>query len=1028
MTNHKHLYFNKKLGLLWLFLCTLLLCPFLTIRAQAATEKAYLYFFTIDGEQVDTLSKKVSKKTSYMFKNPDPYKYLPIEEDGDEPLYPELYYQVTGIEWEEKDASGKHIATYKEGDTFEWSEGDHFFYVKSDNPILTGENTMDLTWEERVHLYFYNVNGDEIYSLAKDISPKDEFTFADPAPYTYWFESGEDAEGEEDPSDTLHGTGIYWYCMDEKDKEYLFASKDKARFRPGVYEFYIMTDDPVQISFYYPINYDTYYTADDMSGAIYASLETKVGETIQFKKSLGALLWESTFKGWTEENHDQLYRGGASFKIMKNQDLNFFAEYEYDENWDPDALDQNTGQPAGGKEAEEEINIADIEKINEAAGAGYGVAIDANGILRNTGNRVRINSSLGEQMKGIPGTIKSQKSLSSLKPGGDPNNPADYKKDKYGNKIEDSKLPVEINNVLRQDDSAMYMDVYGNAFVYYSQLTRDNNMRLAYDRLTLGKTDSWVKNTSNWDAGVIERFEAIEFALLKGKYPKNGEVLIPEVKNESGDVIQKEIKWKTSYMSKLAFDRLKPFKQIWNGWYDTYDDGLLEKYKGTSNSGNGDTIVVGKALRSFTDLFTTTAYAADNNQKNEKNSMGIANQSNVRIQNSMDLKNTKFKPQYYVPTKTFAFGSFSFNSLDGLSQEAIMNMTTVFNAIVSAGYTPEFAAGACGNMWQESNFNPKAVSASGTFHGIVQWGGGRFERLKQIAAENNSTWDSLDIQIKLILEELNSSTYSSSFVRNLKRYNGQSDVKGIADVQTACDLWARVIEGCVCSANHPVTQCPIVNGDQFQELAQRRIYAQKISMAMRSTGSLTIDANGYGVPNNLSNNKVPYFPQGSNAPWSGLAFGDKNIAYSGCSITSLSMVVSYHTGQFVYPSDIRQSIMDHNGGNYKAFHVAGAGASNAIYSAVASYYGLKCKYISSATEVTAALQRGLPVIISVKGAKRGAPTNTFTSNAHLMVITGMDAAGNYYINNPSKPNQCYERYSLSFIMSHKNSGMWVLSR
>ena len=994
--NHVYLKFIQKWVLFFIFFFTLLFCPFSSVSAHAATEKAYLYFFTIDGEEIEDLKKTVSEKRGYTFVDPDPYKYLPIEDENGEPVYPDLYHQVTGIEWEEKDEDGNHIATYKEGDTFNWSEGDHFFYVKSDNPILTGENTMDLTWEDRVHLYFYNVNGDELCSLEQDISPKDEFIFPDPESYAYWFESGEDDEGEEISSDTLSGKGIYWYCIDENGKEYLFADKDKAHFRAGVYELYAVTDDPVQVSFYYPIDFDTYYVIDDMAGAVYATIDTKVGETIQLKKSLGSILWESTFQGWEEEETGEQYDGGISYRIMQNRDLNFFAVYEQDENWDPNAVDQNTGEQVGENE---EINIADLDKIKEAAGAGYDVAIDAEGILRRTGNQVNINSQI--KLKGIPGNIKEQKSLSSLKSGGDPNNPEDYRKDKYGNDMEDSKLPAEINNVLRQDDSAMYMDVYGNSFVYYDSLTRKNNMLLAYDRLKLGKTDSWVKNTSDWDSEVIHRFEAVEFALLKGKYPEEGEELVPGVV------------WKNSYMSKKAFDQLKNYKPLWQGWYSEYTDGLLDKYKGTS----GD-ITVGSIMDPLTNLFEMTTYAASK----EKNPMGDTSQIGARIVTSQDLEDTKFKPQYYDPNKTFVFGSFSFNSLDGLTQEQITNMSMVFNALVKAGYTPEFAAGACGNIWQESHFNPKA--SSGSHHGIIQWGGGRFERLKQTAAQNNTTWEDLNVQIQFMLDELNSPSFTSPFISNLKKYNGQSDVKGISDVQTACDLWALVIEGCVCSSNHPITQCPLVNGKPLQELAQRRTYAQKISMAMRSTGTLTIDANGYGVPNNLSNNKVPYFPQGNNAPWSNLPFGDKNIAYSGCSITSLAMVVSYHTGQFIYPSDIRQSIMDHNGGNYKAFHVSGAGASNAIYSAVASYYGLQCKQISSPAEVTTSLQQGLPVIISVKNS----PTKTFTSSAHLMVITGMDATGNYYINNPSKPSQCYETYSLEFLLSHKNSGMWVLSR
>ena len=803
--------FYRALTYVFIFLCMFCFCTWNPLNAQAVPkERAYLYFFTIDGEPIDELEKRISEKKEYTFVNPDPHKYLPIEE-GDELVYPELFYQVTGIEWEEKDSDGRHIKTYKEGDVFQWSAGDHFFYVKSDNPVLTGENTIDLTYEEQAHLYFCNANGDEIYSLEKNISPKDTYTFEDPEPYTYLFESGEDVEGEEDPSDTLSGKGIYWYCMDDNDKEYLFAKGDTATFRPGDYYFYVVTDDPVQVNFYYPIDIDTYYTEDDKSGAIYATIESKVGETIQLKKSLGALIWESTFQGWEEEYSEREYRGGASCRIMQNRDLNFFAIYEYDENWNPNAVDQNTGEKVDKKE---EINIADLDKINEAAGAGYGVEIDAEGILRRTGTQVKINSNV--QLKGIPGTIKRQNHLSSLKPGGDPNNPADYKKDKYGNKIEDSKLPVEINNVLRQDDSAMYMDVYGNSFVYYSNLTRKNNLLLAYDRLSLAKTGSWVQVTSNWDKEVMQRFEAIEFALLSGKYPKEGEELVPGVT------------WKNSYMSKKAFDELKNYKSLWQGWYSTYDDGLFEKYKGSSGT------VVGSLTQPVTNMFGLTAYAATGTS----NAMGDASQVGARITTSMDLNEVKFQPQYYDPTRIYSFSSYSFASLEGLNSEQINTLTTIFNGLVEYGFTEESAAGVCGNLWQESHFKVNAYNPNG-YYGMIQWGGSRAEALKRLAASMGSTWDTVEVQTAMIKQELDQG-YLKRINKYLERYG--STMQTLTDVDAATEAWAVIFEGCTC-VNNGVTHsahnshCAMAaNGKSYQHLSTRKEYGRRVAAAMQRVG------------------------------------------------------------------------------------------------------------------------------------------------------------------------------------------------
>ena len=789
-----------------------------TIRANAATEDgryAYLHFYTIDGEEIEELEKRVSKKRGYTFPNPNEYKYLP----NDEELYPELYYEVNGILWEEKDEEGKAVGQYKEGEDLNWTAGEHFFFVKSDNPVLTGENILDLSYEEQAHIYFCNVNGEELYSLSADLSTKDEFTFPDPEKYAYRLEKSEDQEDWEDTeSDHLTGKGIYWYCMDDHNKEYLFAKGDTCRFKAGEYYFYAKTDDPVKISFYYPLDVPTYFVTENTPGEFYASMEAKVGDTIYLKKSLGAVLWGCSFQGWDEMNrgNGKTYSGGSSYRVMDSMNLDFFAVYEEDDGWNPDAADENMTFEEINQEKEE--LIIDLEKINEAAGAGYGAYVDANGVLQRTGGKTPISKDV--MILGIPGTIKKQAALSPLKAGVDISNPDCYKDpsnymyDKYGNRIEDSKLEPEINHVLRQDDSAMYMDVYGNAFVYYSQLSRDANMKLAYERLTMGKTDSWVKNVSSWDVEVIKRFEAIEFALLKGIYPIEGEELAPGVI------------WKSAYMSKKAFDQLKSYKKLWGGWLDTYSDGLLEKYK--ENQGSQGNLVGKIHLPSF----GFTAYA---DAKEEKNSKGQSSQIGSRILTSLDLENVKLKPQYYNPSTLYNFSVYSFSSLSSeLNAEQIYVLKQIFQALVEYGFTEEAAAGACGNIWQECAFNPEITG------GIVQWMGGRQANLLSFAGSKD--WRDLSVQIGFMKQELNTS-YLSSINKTLNRLDSGTTMSTVKNVQAACDAWCIAMEGCVCDpkgtfhkshGNH----CAISLGRSYQELLKRRSYSQKVYHAMVLQGNV----------------------------------------------------------------------------------------------------------------------------------------------------------------------------------------------
>ncbi len=804
-----------------------LICP-IAVEAYAGTEsgnRAYLYFYTLDGEEIEELEKKVGKKKPYLFPDPDPYKYLPAEE-GEEEVYPELYYQVTGICWEERDEDGRTVREYKKGDGFDWTAGDHYFYVKSDNPVLTGENLLDVGYEDQAHLYFHNVNGEEIYSLSVDLSTKDEFTFPDPERYAYWFEAGEElGDGEYTTSGEYSGKGIYWYCRDDNDKEYLFSHGNTCRFKPGEYFFYAKTDDPVQITFYYPLNMDTYFVTDDCPGDVYAVTEAVVGETIHLKKSLGGILWESTFRGWEEVNRgeDKVYSGGSTYRVMENTPLDFFAVYEEDENWNPDAVDENRGQEDREQEKGQEL-IVDVDRINEAAGAGYLAYVDEHGTLKRTGGGIKVNQSLS--VCGIPGVIRTKKSLSPLKPhvdGNDPEsykNPENYKFDKYGRKMEESSLEPKINNVLRQDHSAMYMDVYGNAFVYYSQLSRKDNLLLAYDRLSLGKTDSWVKNISGWDTEMVCRFEAIEFALLKGTYPVDGEELAPGAF------------WKKEYLSKKAFDQLKPYKKAWGGWLDRYDDGLLEQYKGQSQGGG---ITVGRL--NFEELFGMTAYAADTDQS--KNSLGQAKRSSAQVLTSIDLEGYRLKPQYYNPDTLYSFSLYSFSSLSSeLSAEQLQVLKQIFNALVEYGFTEEAAAGACGNIWQECTFNPAIAG------GIVQWMGNRQKGLMNYAGDGD--WRELSVQIGYMKRELDSG-YLQSINRVMERLSGGAAMMSVRNVQAACDAWCDTMEGCACQdgsgklypghAKVHNSACALTLGKSYQHLAKRREYAQKVYNAMVLQGS-----------------------------------------------------------------------------------------------------------------------------------------------------------------------------------------------
>ena len=106
--------------------------------------------------------------------------------------------------------------------------------------------------------------------------------------------------------------------------------------------------------------------------------------------------------------------------------------------------------------------------------------------------------------------------------------------------------------------------------------------------------------------------------------------------------------------------------------------------------------------------------------------------------------------------------------------------------------------------------------------------------------------------------------------------------------------------------------------------------------------SIALPAKNYEAPINGGNNKVVYYSQSGNQPWSSMKFGGGTIASSGCSVTCIAMVLSYESNSSILPNDVVQKIASNNSGNYNRFYV-GVGQSWDIFSNVAKYYGYKCQ-------------------------------------------------------------------------------------
>lgn len=832
------------------------------IPARASeNDTAYLYFYTVDGEEIESLTKALPVGREYTFQDPDKYKYNSYEGADGKIYISEYADQVTGIWWEEeKDCAGTG-KTYKNGDKLKLTAGEHFFRVKTDNPVLTGENTLYIGSSEKVHLFFYTKDyGCEIESLYKEIAKQDEYSFPDPNEYV--------SLDEETPY-----KGLYWKLEDLNGKIYLFKKGDKAKFQPGYYDFKVVTDEPVMVRFRLPIDVPTLLTGDD-PGDLYAEMSVTVGETIKLKKSLGALVEESTFRGWEEYNYDYgTYKGGQTYRITDNVDLAFFAVYEWDENWDPFAVDENVSVEEVTNESRDFAVSAGA--VNGVAGAGYNAYIDGNGKLKRNNNAKQINSET--HVKGVPGTIKKEAGLTSEESGKSSSDPASYTKDKYGRASESSNISDTINGVLRQDDSALYMDIYGNSMIYHVAYDRISDLCMAYIRLQ-NKSDSFASLISGWDPAAIERFEAIEFSLLCNKYPgySNSSYNIFNSNDES--VLKKKAlgglteadklpEWKNEYLSEDAWRILSSIKKSWSGWLDVYSDGLEELY--WDSDVHGYRYEVGSIENEIGDIFTAagmlikdsfcmTAYAAEYD-----NYSGVSAQNGARINYSLDVSGAVFIPQYFDPDRIYSFGSYGFATLNGLTEEQKNSLQSVFEYCINdLNFSEAMAAGVCGNIWQESRFMANSTSSSGAI-GLFQWTGSRKSSLLLVANTEGTTWTNMSSQLRFLTRELNGSGYLKELNSYLYRYGAGTSVKTISDPKLACDAWCAVFEGCVCkngnNANagyhngHGGACAVAANGKAYQHLGARRQYALSIYNAMVKYGS---GFGGGGICAGMSNSEI----------------------------------------------------------------------------------------------------------------------------------------------------------------------------
>lgn len=127
--------------------------------------------------------------------------------------------------------------------------------------------------------------------------------------------------------------------------------------------------------------------------------------------------------------------------------------------------------------------------------------------------------------------------------------------------------------------------------------------------------------------------------------------------------------------------------------------------------------------------------------------------------------------------------------------------------------------------------------------------------------------------------------------------------------------------------------------------------------------------------------------------WKDAAYGMGNpdgdtLGINGCAIASLAMVATYMDKKETTPLEVLQW-----SGN--TYFMEGQGTAWSIFSAYADQKGYVCQDLGAdITAVEEHLKAGNPVIVSVK-------PGYFTTTGHIMVMSGTDNNGNFWIDDPN---------------------------
>ena len=211
-----------------------------------------------------------------------------------------------------------------------------------------------------------------------------------------------------------------------------------------------------------------------------------------------------------------------------------------------------------------------------------------------------------------------------------------------------------------------------------------------------------------------------------------------------------------------------------------------------------------------------------------------------RINMSINQESVKYSPQYFNPNELNVTSSSTLSVMDipGLSTEEMENMRKIVSGLQDLNLSNAMLAGILGNLRQESNFKPSALSDSKTYYGLVQWG-----KERRTALETIPDYDTVEGQVKFLKAELQGTApatgnYGATLDKYLSRYDS-SNMQTVTDVEMACEAFCVVVEGC--TGGKAENKNKAKDGKYYQDLGQRKDYAKEIYNYLE-IGNISVEA------------------------------------------------------------------------------------------------------------------------------------------------------------------------------------------